>query len=539
MTSVDARLSQVDAIADTQQLIQLLTESHPDPYTRTGGPIAFHRRAEEIVSTVPEDGITRDDLLHRLRPLVAGLHDGHTLLFPPGSEPDAVPEEGRPLLPLDFDPIEGQLVIGAVYREEDRPYLGARLRSVNGVGFEELARRMERLRGADNRYNNLVHLADALADPSLVVPLLDSRGEEGLTLELLASHGATSQVTIPFIAGPLGDPIEPASEIELPPLAPSDIGWGFLDEDRSVACLRIASLVRYREAFEINREIGHGRFIETYLADVVDEATGGALPDDLDRAIATVPSAAEQLLELFTAMREALTETLLVDLRDNGGGNSFFATILAYFLDGIEGAIDLDTGYQVLRYSPLYLANYLSPPEDRRIAIEASLGNGGYDFSQEREWRRRRSEGLTGTERARAIADAEAEVARAPSFSAIVERGEGEGAWSPRIVVLTSARTYSAGFDVAAMLVKRGARLIGVPSSQAGNCFIDGLFFTLDHSGLTGIISHKWGLLFPDEPERGTLLEPDVELSYEYLASCDFDPNAAVRLALEDLRGER
>jgi hypothetical protein len=293
--------------------------------------------------------------------------------------------------------------------------------------------------------------------------------------------------------------------------------------------------VRYREAFEINREIGHGRFIETYLADVVDDATDGSLPDDLDRAIAAVPSAAEQLLDLFTAMREAQTETVLVDLRDNGGGNSFFAAILAYFLYGVDGSIDLDTGYQVLRYSPLYLANYLSPPEDRRTAIEAAMGNGGYDFAEEREWRRRRREGLAGAERARAVVDTETQVAQAPSFSAIFERREGEGIWTPRIVVLTSGRTYSAGFDVAAMLVKRGARLVGVPSSQAGNCFIDGLFYTLDHSQLTGIISYKWSLLFPDEPERGTLLQPDVELTYEYLASTGFDPNAAVRLALEDL----
>ena len=57
----------------------------------------------------------------------------------------------------------------------------------------------------------------------------------------------------------------------------------------------------------------------------------------------------------------------------------------------------------------------------------------------------------------------------------------------------------------------------------------------IDHSQLTGIIAYKWSLLFPDEPERGTLLQPDVELTYEYLASTGFDPNAAVRLALEDV----
>ncbi|MEZ4573269.1 MAG: hypothetical protein R2849_23720 [Thermomicrobiales bacterium] len=48
------------------------------------------------------------------------------------------------------------------------------------------------------------------------------------------------------------------------------------------------------------------------------------------------------------------------------------------------------------------------------------------------------------------------------------------------VTVLTSARTYSAGFDMAAMLYKHGATIVGAPSSQAGNCFIDTLRYT-DH----------------------------------------------------------
>jgi hypothetical protein len=83
------------------------------------------------------------------------------------------------------------------------------------------------------------------------------------------------------------------------------------------------------------------------------------------------------------------------------------------------------------------------------------------------------------------------------------------------------------------MLVKRGASLVGVPSSQAGNCFIDGLFYTLERSQLTGIISYKWSRLFPDEPERGRLLRPHRELTYDYLASVGFDRNASIALALE------
>jgi hypothetical protein len=59
-------------------------------------------------------------------------------------------------------------------------------------------------------------------------------------------------------------------------------------------------------------------------------------------------------------------------------------------------------------------------------------------------------------------------------------------------------------------LLRHGAEIVGVPSMQAGNCFIDALSFQLKHSGLQGMVSQKWSLLFPDDPERGKLLRPRV-----------------------------
>ncbi len=72
-----------------------------------------------------------------------------------------------------------------------------------------------------------------------------------------------------------------------------------------------------------------------------------------------------------------------------------------------------------------------------------------------------------------------------------------------------------------------------VPSAQAGNCFIDALSYKLKHSSLEGFISFKRSLSFPHDSERGKLLRPTYELTYEYLASRNFDPHATVSLALE------
>ncbi|HEV8190409.1 MAG TPA: hypothetical protein VGP82_02845 [Ktedonobacterales bacterium] len=41
--------------------------------------------------------------------------------------------------------------------------------------------------------------------------------------------------------------------------------------------------------------------------------------------------------------------------------------------------------------------------------------------------------------------------------------------------------------------------------------------------------------MFPDDPERGTVLRPTHELTYDYLAEHNVDPHASVTLALEHL----
>jgi hypothetical protein len=93
----------------------------------------------------------------------------------------------------------------------------------------------------------------------------------------------------------------------------------------------------------------------------------------------------------------------------------------------------------------------------------------------------------------------------------------------------------SASFDLAVDLYRQGAVLAGVPSAQAANCFIDGLWYQLKHSQLEGLIAFKRSLGFPNDPERGKLLRPHHELTYAYLARQGFDPDAIVKLALEHI----
>jgi len=121
-----------------------------------------------------------------------------------------------------------------------------------------------------------------------------------------------------------------------------------------------------------------------------------------------------------------------------------------------------------------------------------------------------------------------------PTFMEEVKSRKYDGFYLPeKVLVVCSPGTYSSGYDLAVLLYKLGAILVGVPSSQAGNCFGDVLMFKLNNTGISGQVSFKYMLAFPNDPEKGRVLRPHYELTYDKLASYGFDPNAEILLALE------
>jgi hypothetical protein len=98
---------------------------------------------------------------------------------------------------------------------------------------------------------------------------------------------------------------------------------------------------------------------------------------------------------------------------------------------------------------------------------------------------------------------------------------------------LVTPGTFSAGFDMLRYLYEAGAILVGTPSGQAANCFGNGRLWRLRHSGIEGIISTKYEIWLPGDPEMGRVLPMHYPLTYEKLASYHFDPNAEFLYALE------
>ena len=78
-----------------------------------------------------------------------------------------------------------------------------------------------------------------------------------------------------------------------------------------------------------------------------------------------------------------------------------------------------------------------------------------------------------------------------------------------------------------------GGKVVGIPSSQAGNNFGAWVGLELKYSRLEGGVSHLYATHFRDNAEMGRVFRPDYEMTYGNLKSHNFDPNAEVLYALE------
>lgn len=515
------RISREALIEDARQLASIIEEVHPDPYVNGGGKLAFHRRLQDVLAGIPDDGMSSVEFYDLLLPFVAGIGDGHTRLDCPYSFDPMAPGG----VPLYFQPIEQRLFVAAVPGEEYRDMIGAILVSVEGVPSDDLVTRLTRIEPAENIYHVLSFLVDRLWNrPHLerLIPEWTDHGEA--RVELRYPDGRTHEHTLPVPQAMSYPLIYNASVDALPSTERCDFVYDFVDPDGKIAHLVISDMSTYREAFEIWRSYGVDR--SDNARRVYERYHASAAPDDIADVIAGLPSATEVFRSLVRDMKGAGTEALIVDLRMNGGGSSAMYDILVYFLYGRDTLASLGRSVEIRKLSTYYLDTH--PGVDLEEVSEGRpfrLVPGDCTFPED-----------IGALRPMKPEALDEHISRMPTFAAECATGEYGGHHRPdEILVLCSTGTFSSGFTLMHYLYRLGATLVGSTSAQAGNCFGDIVPFELRHSGLAGHVSHKRFEYFPEDPEKGRALRPHYELTYEKLASYGFDLNAEMLYALEVL----
>lgn len=500
--------SRKQLIEDTRELARIIEDTHPEPYAAGGGRMAFHRRLHRVLNAIPDEGMTKDEFFRLVRPFVAGVGDAHTN-FTRGYKVDSDRPGG---VPLRLAVVEESLVVMGAERK-NQALLGSRLVSVEGLPLTELVRRQRELQGIDNQYHALHTLATrSLAFRAYMQDLLpDWDDVSRVRVELRRPDGS---VTALVLEQPGKDFVEanPPSRVKLPVPDDSAFRHAFLkppDGGQDVAYVRFRHMGGYLETKEQQSPI-------------------------LTK-IARPQSATHTFRNLVVEMKQRQTETLILDVRGNPGGNSLISEILVYYVFGKEKLLEMagvDTGeHGAFRYSRLYFEDR---PNESLDAINRGravpLVEGDYDFA----WSY--VDGKPIARRASPTGEDPPMVKflrLSPTFRAEFDAGTYAGYYRPkRIYVLCDAGTLSAGFSVVVEFWRLGAKTVGTPPAQAPNSYGAAALFTLRHTGLQGMVPMISAAHFPDDPSRASVLPVDYPMTYERLASYDFDPNAEYLYAL-------
>ncbi len=494
---------------DFDYFFQAFEQTHPDPYSAFGGERRFHRELKKLRRSLSRiDSFNADRLQAEIGRFLVPLHDGHTYC---GQTKFSYDSEVK-FLPLNLRTMtDGFFVWGSL--EEFESLLGAEVLSIAGQPLDKLLDRLAEYVPSENKYGLYSALNGWKMNSALLSLMLDDFDGETVEMSFKTRSGADTTAVMPLSTSEQINTGAISSMPTDPRFPSSNFEYKWADKELGVMTFKCSHIVS-RDCLQYILDHGMGEY---------EAIKNWAFPDT---PFEEIPVIAERFGNMLSEMKEAGAQHLILDLRSNGGGWSPIVYPVLYQLYG-DAYLTTDLGCRYeTRLSELYL-------QKNNVTLE------GYN-----EWR--------GT--SYKIGDLmQGDYENVPEFiddslrDAIIDSymcldkdmlraQSGEPLYRPEhVYVVTNEDTFSAAFHFTYMLWKMGATIVGVPSSQAPNTFMESTPFSLPNTGIKCSVSNAIQRFLPADDSRAKVFLPDWTPSWDDYKRLGFDSRADLLYILEKI----
>lgn len=491
----------------------MLEETHPDPYTGFGGRPFFSIQRDLMADRIANDSLSLTDFCDLLNEFIVPLKDIHTFVQYP-------PSDSQPLKYvrcIAFDVLNDGLMVSGIAQPYSQ-YLGSRLLATNDVPVETLAERMTKIKPSENKIGNLRNLS-IWGIQDVILHKLGVAFNDTVRYHLLTSNQDTVYVDLPVVEGKHYADVEMErlnSSLSLPQ---GNMQFGLIGGEEDIMYFRL-SRVMARENYKYCYENGWSNALD----DITNyyKSSGKDMPEDINEAIAAIPSLSEEFSKMLMEMKENDIETLIIDLRGNGGGWTpiVLPSMMMMFGDDYFGK---DFEIKNIRLiSDAFLRKLNLSLDQLNQSWGAQFKVGDYVAMTEYE------DADLATLRSLKLQNAMTETPE------LLRSLNGQPLYRPKqIFVVTDPFTNSAAFHYAFYLWKMGAHLVGVPTSQAPNTFMEVTPFQLPYTNLAASASNTMQQFFPPDSPYAKIFKPDIEISSKDYSNHNLDANTPILTILD------
>ena len=348
--------------------------------------------------------------------------------------------------------------------------------------------------------------------------------KDNLHLSLLTPDGKSRGLTLPLLS---------RQEVQNTPMQHNNswkaytdkqLAYQFIDNEKQIMLININSIMA-RDNFEYMQKQGLKdlyRQIGFYYRDILKQE----MPADTLLAIRQLPSLSEVFAHMLKEMKKEASSTLIIDLRNNSGGWTPIVLPTLYQLFGdhfLQTDMDIEF-YRII--SPLYMQKLQTNLQDFNQAYGTDYAYGDYTFSTDEadttNIEQRRTDFIKNC------------ISSVPEE---LRKQQGKALYTPEhIYVIINERTFSAAFHYTFYLWKMGATLVGIPSGQAPNTYMEQTLFRLPYTGMQGSISNSIQICFPGKDRCAHTLYPDLMPTYQDYQRYNFDVQTEILYLLDKIK---